>query len=366
MKVFALCMAAVFLIGNTVYAAEKTEIKEKTAIPVHQTVVWDGTETKMPGYNIDGYAYFRLRDVAKMVSAYAADEKSYFDLDYQKETNTISIVTGKGKYMDPAREKVFDVGTEEKKAFLADTTVVVDRLNGLADKGIGEGYVIDGYNFYKLGRIVGALGMQLNWCKEENVVEIVSLPKWDPNEPVVYRKPVIYLYPEKTMDVSVKLDYAGDLTVTYPTYQDGWQVTAQPDGTLTNHADGLEYSYLFWEGNGQLDVDFSEGFVIKGEDTAAFLQKTLSNMGLTPKEYNDFIVYWLPYMQDNAYNLISFQQENYTQQAKLDIQPAPDSVLRVFMAFRPLEKPVEVTPQKLQPFERNGFTVVEWGGSEVR
>lgn len=119
MKGFALCMAAVFLIGNTVYAAEKTEIKEKTAIPVHQTVVWDGTETKMPGYNIDGYAYFRLRDVAKMVSAYAADEKSYFDLDYQKETNTISIVTGKGKYMDPAREKVFDVGTEEKKGFLS-------------------------------------------------------------------------------------------------------------------------------------------------------------------------------------------------------------------------------------------------------
>ena len=96
MKVFALCMAAVFLIGNTVYAAEKTEIKEKTAIPVHQTVVWDGTETKMPGYNIDGYAYFRLRDVAKMVSAYAADEKSYFDLDYQKEPIPSPLLREKG------------------------------------------------------------------------------------------------------------------------------------------------------------------------------------------------------------------------------------------------------------------------------
>ena len=168
------------------------------------------------------------------------------------------------------------------------------------------------------------------------------------------------------MDVSVKLDYAGDLTVTYPTYDGGWQVTAQPDGTLTNHADGLEYSYLFWEGNGQLEVDFSEGFVVKGEDTAAFLQKTLSDMGLTPKEYNDFIVYWLPFMQENAYNLISFQQENYTEQAKLDIHPAPDSVLRVFMAFRSLEKTIEVKPQEFQPFERNGFTVVEWGATEVK
>ena len=113
-------------------------------------------------------------------------------------------------------------------------------------------------------------------------------------------------------------------------------------------------------------MDFSEGFVVKGEDTAAFLQKTLSDMGLTPKEYNDLIVYWLPFMQENAYNLISFQQENYTEQAKLDIQPAPDSVLRVFMAFHSLEKPIEVKSQEFQPFERNGFTVVEWGGTEVK
>lgn len=62
MKGFALCLAAVFLMGNTAFAAEKTE---KIAVPVHQTVVWDGTETKMPGYNIDGYTYFRLRDMAK-------------------------------------------------------------------------------------------------------------------------------------------------------------------------------------------------------------------------------------------------------------------------------------------------------------
>lgn len=367
MKRFALCLAAVFLMGNTAYGAEKTEIKEKTAIPVHQTVVWDGTETQMPGYNIDGYMYFRLRDVAKMVSAYATNEKHYFCLNYQKGTNIISIAKGAGKYIDLTKGKTFDVGNKKQKAYRTDSVILLSGHNTMGTGKVEEGYVIDGYTFYKLRNIADWIGMDVEWCADEKVAEVLSMPETYPDDvPIVYRKPVIYLYPEKTMDVSVKLDYAGDLTVTYPTYQDGWQVTAQPDGTLTNHADGLEYSYLFWEGNGQLDVDFSEGFVIKGEDTAAFLQKTLSNMGLTPKEYNDFIVYWLPYMQDNAYNLISFQQENYTQQAKLDIQPAPDSVLRVFMAFRPLEKPVEVTPQKLQPFERNGFTVVEWGGTEVK
>ena len=46
------------------------------------------------------------------------------------------------------------------------------------------------------------------------------------------KKPVIYLYPESTTDVTVKLDYAGEITCTYPEYKDGWKVTASPDGPL--------------------------------------------------------------------------------------------------------------------------------------
>ena len=43
-------------------------------------------------------------------------------------------------------------------------------------------------------------------------------------------------------------------------------------------------------------------------------------------------MYWLPRMQGNAYNLISFQSDRYTETARLTIEPEPDSVLRVFMA----------------------------------
>lgn len=178
-------------------------------------------------------------------------------------------------------------------------------------------------------------------------------------------KPVIYLYPEEVMQVSVVLDYDGELTCTYPSYEEGWQVVAQPDGTLTNLSDGQTYSYLFWEGLDDNEYDFSSGFVVPGEDTAAFLQEKLSYMGLTPKEYNEMIVYWLPKMQENEYNLISFQQETYTDHAGLTITPEPDSMLRVFMTYIPLEEAVEVPEQELIPFERSGFTVVEWGGSEI-
>ena len=177
-------------------------------------------------------------------------------------------------------------------------------------------------------------------------------------------KPVIYLYPEEETGVSVKLDYEGELTVTYPAYEDGWNVTAYPDGTILD-AEGNEYSYLFWEGVSDTEYDFSKGFCVAGEDTADFLRETLAEIGLTPEEYNEFIVYWLPQMQGNAYNLISFQQERYTQTAKLEITPAPDSMLRVFMAWKPLEQPQEIEAQEFASFRREGFTVVEWGGTEV-
>ena len=53
--------------------------------------------------------------------------------------------------------------------------------------------------------------------------------KPEAGEPVD-EKPVIYLYPEKTTEVFVKLDFDGYFTETIPAYLDGWRVTAYPDG----------------------------------------------------------------------------------------------------------------------------------------
>jgi len=178
-------------------------------------------------------------------------------------------------------------------------------------------------------------------------------------------KPVIYLYPEEPIEINVVLNFDGILEFTYPLYNDGWVVTAYPDGTLINHADEREYSYLFWEGHSKTEYDMSKGFVVKGEDTVVFLQDTLAFMGLIPREYNEFIVFWLPFMQNNAYNLIAFQDEAYTETAELIITPEPDSVLRVFMAFKPLVKFVEIEEQVIAPFTREGFTAIEWGGANL-
>lgn len=180
-------------------------------------------------------------------------------------------------------------------------------------------------------------------------------------------KPVIYLYPEAVTDVSVTLDYTGTLTSTYPAYKNGWNVTAYPDGTLIDSETERSYYCLFWEGIDGDDVvyDFSEGFCVRGEDTAAFLEYALDELGLSEREANEFIIFWAPMMEQNAYNLIAFQTEAYTDHAVLHIEPTPNTVIRVFMAWHAVDAPIAVRPQTLTAPERNGFTVVEWGGTEL-
>lgn len=179
-------------------------------------------------------------------------------------------------------------------------------------------------------------------------------------------KPVIYLYPTMEQEVSVQLGFEGKFTFTYPDYNNGWNVIAKPDGTLVNKSDQREYSYLFWEGIAKDRTwNLSKGFVVRGEDTKDFLQQKLSEIGLTPKEYNEFIVYWLPKIKNNKYNLISFATDEYEKKARLTIQPKPDSILRVFMLVMSLDQYIEIERQEFKPFLRQGFTVVEWGGTEI-
>lgn len=187
-------------------------------------------------------------------------------------------------------------------------------------------------------------------------------------EPLNSRSPIIYLYPEEDTEVNVQLDLDGEFTVLYPKYPEGgWTVTAAPDGTLTDE-NGRNYDYLYWEGMLNMEADFSEGFCVPGEDSAEFLEYALDELGLNESEANTFIMYWLPELEANEYNVISFQTENYENATNLQVFPEPDNVIRVNMAFYGSDVPVEIDPQDLSSLNdvsRDGFTVVEWGGEAV-
>ena len=183
-------------------------------------------------------------------------------------------------------------------------------------------------------------------------------------------KPVIYLYPEQETKVNVQLTFNGTLTSTYPTLPpEGWTVTAQPDGTLTDE-EGRSYRYLFWEGVANVDWKQDSGFLVKAEDAREFLEESLTQLGLNELEQNDFITYWLPKLEKNGESFVTFAAEQYTDNAVLTVTPKPDSVLRVQMLISKVDDSNRAAFQKLPEqelprFEREGFVLVEWGGTDL-
>ncbi len=177
-------------------------------------------------------------------------------------------------------------------------------------------------------------------------------------------KPMIYLYPEKTTEVSVRLGDPEKLTSVYPKYNDGWKVTAKPGGTLVG-MDGREYYGLYWEGKGSYK-ETDEGFVVKGDEVAEFLEEKLAILGLNEREAEEFIVYWLPKMNKNEYNYVRFATTaEIEKDMPLEVTPKPDTTIRIMMVAKKLEAPKTLKEQKLSPVERKGFTVIEWGGTDL-
>lgn len=194
--------------------------------------------------------------------------------------------------------------------------------------------------------------------------------KFDPYSIYDYttEKPIIYIYTTKKIKVSVKLGNLQCLSCTYPKYTDEWNVIANSDGTLIDLATNRKLYALYWEGkNLPKNTDMTEGFCIKGEDTAKFLEEKLGILGLNERETEEFIIYWLPKMERNKYNYIRFETiEEQNNAMPLTINPKPDNLIRVMMDWKELDNKIELKEQVLNIPKREGYTVVEWGGSELK
>lgn len=176
-------------------------------------------------------------------------------------------------------------------------------------------------------------------------------------------KPIIYLYPAQETDYTVVLGRPERLSTVYPAYTDRWSVHALTDGTLTDLSTGRELYALYWEGK---DGDYAmtdEGFLVRGDEAAAFFEEKLEILGLSAREAEEFIVYWLPKMQSCPYNYIRFASPREIERnMPLKITPQPDSVIRVMMVWKAMDDPVTLREQTLVTPTRKGSVAVEWGG----
>lgn len=204
-------------------------------------------------------------------------------------------------------------------------------------------------------------------------------------------KPVIYLYPQSPTEVHVQFQNPIHLTTDIPTYSNGWNVLANPDGELKDlrpaatdcsklntKAIGSEYAasacakglypYLYWAGqsSGSYPVE-KDGWVVSRQDLQSFMNGTLNSVGFTAQEKSDMLSYWIPAMLQKGalYYRISFLQTAQMDSfIPMKVTPQPDSVYRLFLDWSPLSSEPAMTPQpeQLSHVVRRGFTLVEWGG----
>jgi hypothetical protein len=200
-------------------------------------------------------------------------------------------------------------------------------------------------------------------------IQLKKLPSSETTVPIMIKKPVIYLYPIQKTDITIGLDFKGKLLTSFPKYDKNWSVTAYPDGRIFDTKTNRFYSSLFWDGTQNFPKEhynYQSGFVVSKYDLTHFLLEKLSIIGLNNSETNEFVQYWLPILEQNETNFIHFYvNADYDVISKNNVSPNPDTSIRIFMEFYGLDKSIEISEQNLSKTERKGFTLVEWGGSDV-
>ena len=174
---------------------------------------------------------------------------------------------------------------------------------------------------------------------------------------VFARAPNLYLYPETTTDVSVRLGFpvGGEVVVSEPPYDDGWQVQVAPDGTI----DG-EWGYLFYEARLPRRVQTARGWVLDGGDPEAELGGLRTRLDFRGREIDDFVEYWVPELAGASW--CAAYPMAPEELVTLRIEPAPRRVHRVWLYLEPLAAPVSLpAPAQVENLDRQGFVAVEWG-----
>jgi hypothetical protein len=225
-------------------------------------------------------------------------------------------------------------------------------------------FLIDGNNAYEylptdrpvqFGSDAKA-NLQLKWFM------LVNTPQYSWFTPNC--KPAIYLYPEKSEEVSVRVNTKGEFTMTIPDYPaNGWDVVADPDGTV--HAGGQAYPYLYYESKiaDSLISKPTEGYVRSYGDLPALFTEVLPQLGLNTKEAKEFKAYWEKVLPYSPYYFVGVMSESEINGLEpLQISPKPDSVVRVRFYFQPLTQRIDVQEPHVVTPERKGFVVSEWGG----
>lgn len=155
-----------FYIQVTAQAGGETPATPKpaavTAAPTSAKVLVDGRAVSFDAYLINGNNYFKLRDLAMVVSS---SEKE-FEVAWDGEKNAINLLTGQA-YTSVGGELALSGKSESQTAALTDSKIYV---NG---KEIQlTAYKIGGNNYFKLRDVAKAIGFGVTWDPNTSTIGI--------------------------------------------------------------------------------------------------------------------------------------------------------------------------------------------------
>ena len=143
-------------------AAEEARL-HPTALRTAQTLTVDGVTVRAGFYNIGGSSYFKLRDVAAILSGTDAR----FSVDYDETSRTILTVTGApyaGEGPSPA-----GAAGETAAASLSSQGMTVDGAAVAL-----TAYNIDGSNYFALRELGGVLGFTVGYDEASRTIRITT------------------------------------------------------------------------------------------------------------------------------------------------------------------------------------------------
>jgi len=145
-----------------------------SAVPTSSAVLVNGKLKTFDSYNINGYNYFKLRDIAYVLNGTAKQ----FGIDWMTTDGTITLRPG-SLYVTLGDEMA-SKATEAKTASPSTRKVFVA---GNVNQIPFEAYNIDGYNYFKLRDIGIVMDMGIGWDEARNTISIDSTKGYVESQP---------------------------------------------------------------------------------------------------------------------------------------------------------------------------------------
>ena len=159
------CLLALSLVFSLAVPAFAADPAAPSAAPSRQILIVDGKEVDAEAYAIGGYNYFKLRDIAMLLSG----TEVQFDVAADDDSHTILAETGKAH--TPVGGELAEGADNSATCAVSDWKLSVDGTTVEASV-----YALGGNNYFKLRDLGTALGFGVDYDAEKDAAVITSTP----------------------------------------------------------------------------------------------------------------------------------------------------------------------------------------------